>query len=228
MNPLDYLKLQLKLEGKEIINDNLLRQVEVIPDEEVPLLLIAQLADENLVTYFDEASQAELRDELKKQVPNIIFPNIDSLFTLLRSRELSFEIGHYKTYIFPKTYSTFKDEAVICYSKFDLKIKEFGFDGFAEHVYSIEQDGKIISACVSTHENDFCGEAWVYTDPEYRNQGFAQRIVSAWAGSLISAGKIPFYSHKIQNVASANLAKHLELQSVFEEIVIKYKGLLPT
>ena len=53
MKPLDYLRLQLRLEGKEIIGDNLLRQVEVVPDEEMPLFLIAQLADEYLVAYFD-------------------------------------------------------------------------------------------------------------------------------------------------------------------------------
>src|SRR5215510_15429154 len=103
MNPPDYLRLQLRLEGKEIIGDNLLRQVEVVPDEEVPLLLIAQLADENLAAYFDEALPTELR-----------------------------------------------------------------------------------------------------------------KVVSAWAASLISTGKIPFYSHKTQNIASANLAKRLRLHPIFE------------
>jgi hypothetical protein len=44
MNLLDYLRLQLRLEGKEIVSDNLLRQVEIVPDEEMPLFLIAQLA----------------------------------------------------------------------------------------------------------------------------------------------------------------------------------------
>jgi hypothetical protein len=33
LNPLDYLRLQLRLEGKEIIGDHLLKQVEVVPDE---------------------------------------------------------------------------------------------------------------------------------------------------------------------------------------------------
>ena len=32
MNLLDYLHLQLRLEGKEIIRGNLLTQVEVVPD----------------------------------------------------------------------------------------------------------------------------------------------------------------------------------------------------
>jgi predicted GNAT family acetyltransferase len=60
----------------------------------------------------------------------------------------------------------------------------------------------------------------VYTNPEYRKQGFAQKVVNTWAGSLIDAGKVPFYSHKIENAASANLARKLGLRPVFEEISI--------
>ena len=219
MNPLDYLRLQLRLEGKEIVGDNLLRQVEVVPDEEMPLFLIAQLADENLVAYFDEESPTELREALQAQVSNFSCPYIDTLSSFLQSRNISFEVGQYRTYIFPEQYATFKEEAVYRFSKHHPKVQDFGFDGFAEAVYAIERDNKIVSACVSTRENDFCGEAWVYTDPEYRNQGLAQKVVGAWAMSLISAGKVPFYSHKIQNTASANLAKRLSLRPVFEEIV---------
>lgn len=220
MNSLDYLRLQLRLEGKAVFNDNLQRQVEVIPDEEVPLMLIARLADENLVAYFDEALPMEVREELTNQASDINLPNIKPLSTVLQNRNISFEVGHYKTYIFPEQYAAFKDEIVTWYSKHDLKVQDFGFDGSAESIFAIVRDGKIVSACVSTRENSFCGEAWVYTDEDYRRQGFARKVVSAWAASLLIAGKIPFYSHKIQNIASAALAQSLGLQPVFEEIVI--------
>jgi len=225
MNPLDYLRLQLRLEGKEIVNGNLLRQVEIVPDEEVPLMLVAQLANENFVTYFDEDLELELRTELTKQVSKFTFPNVDPLSAFLQSGNITFEVGHYKTYIFPESYASFKDETAKCYSKHDPKVQAFGFDGFAESVYAIELGDKIVSACVSTRENEFCGEAWVYTDPEYRRQGLAQKVVSAWAMSLISAGKVPFYSHKIQNIESANLTKRLGLRPMFEETVFTYTDL---
>jgi predicted GNAT family acetyltransferase len=77
---------------------------------------------------------------------------------------------------------------------------------------------------MSVRENDQCGEAWVYTDPAYRQLGFARQAVCAWAQKMLSAGKVPFYSHKIGNLASANLAKRLELQPVFEEISISHKN----
>jgi predicted GNAT family acetyltransferase len=73
---------------------------------------------------------------------------------------------------------------------------------------------------MSVRENGECGEAWVYTDPQYRQLGFARQAVSAWAQNMIKAGKVPFYSHKVTNSASANLANRLELQLVFEELVI--------
>ena len=60
----------------------------------------------------------------------------------------------------------------------------------------------------------------MYTAEAYRHQGFAQRVVNAWAERLMEQGKTPFYSQKIENLASASLAKKLGLQAVFEEIAI--------
>lgn len=218
----DYLHIQLRLEGKCPVGNGRLRQVESVPDEEMPLMLIAQIADDQILAYYDEALPSELHTEMSKRIQNVTFPTIESLLEFLRSKNISFEVGHYKTYIFPSRFAELLDGNVIRLHKEDLSVQAFGFDGFSEEVYAIECDGRIISACVSARENEFCGEAWVYTDPEFRKQGNAQKVVGAWAKSLISAGKVPFYSHKIQNIASANLANRLGFQPIFEEIVIAY------
>lgn len=220
MNPTDYLHLQLRLEGKSVIGSNLLRQVEEVPGEEMPLLLIAQLADGKSVTYVNEALDPELQEGLVKRVRSVQFPQIGPLLQFLTIENISFETGHYKTYWIPAHAAVFADEEVTCFSREDPKVQAFGFGGFAEWVYGIEQGGKIASACVSARENDFCGEAWVFTDPAYRHHGLAQKVVCTWAKGLISSGKVPFYSHKIKNVASARLAKRLGLQPLFEEMVI--------
>jgi RimJ/RimL family protein N-acetyltransferase len=218
MDPLHYLHLQMRLEGKALVNEKLIRQVEVVPDEEMPWMLLAQLANKELITYYAEAISPDLQNELAENLFEIRFPNVDPLLNVLQSYQLEYEVGHYKTYVFPS--QTPKDMNVICLSKHDPRVKAFGFDGFAENVYAMERDGKLVSACVSMRENDKCGEAWVYTDVQYRNQGFAQKVVDAWAASLIDAGKVPFYSHKISNKVSARLAGKLGLQPVFEEIAI--------
>ena len=218
MEPIRYLHLQLRLEGKVIVEDRLIREVEVVPGEDVPLLLIARLADGKVVAYFDEALSGALQATLAAHIANLDVPAVDPLLEVLREQGVQFEVGHYKTYVFPSI--PVSDRNVQCLSNDDERVKAFGFDGFAGHVYVIEGEGRVVSACVSTREDANCGEGWVFTAPDHRRQGLAEKVVSAWAESLIRAEKVPFYSHKIDNLASANLAKRLGLQPVFEEIVI--------
>lgn len=221
MKPLEYLHLQLRLEGKDVINGNRLRQVEFVPDEEMPLMVIAQLADGQIVTYFDESLPPELRVGLKRRCEKIVFPNVDLLLDFLNHQNIRVDAGHYKTYVFSTPMADVVAD-VKCLSQRDPRVQAFGFGDFAVQVYAIERDEKIVSACVSARENQFGGEAWVYTDENYRRQGFAGHVVTVWAKEMARVGKIPFYSHKIHNTASAHLAMHLGLQSVFEEIVISH------
>jgi RimJ/RimL family protein N-acetyltransferase len=110
------------------------------------------------------------------------------------------------------------DRMVLRYQKQDPRLQAFGFDGLGEHVFGIEHDGQVVSACVSARENELCGEAWVQTAPDHRRQGLAGKVARAWAKSLMDTGKIPFYSHAAGNEPSAGLAKRLGLQFIFEEI----------
>ncbi|HEX5837639.1 MAG TPA: GNAT family N-acetyltransferase [Anaerolineales bacterium] len=220
MNPIDYLHLQLRLEGKSVIGSTLLRQVEEVPGEEMPLLLIAQLSEGKSVAYVDEALNPGLQEELDRRVRSVQFPQIGPLLEFLNTENISFEARHYKTYLFPAHAAVFADEEVVCRSRQDPKVQAFGFGGFADWVYGIERGGKVVSACVSSRENDSCAEAWVFTDPAYRHHGLAQKVVCTWAKGLISSGRVPFYSHKMENNASASLARRLGLPPVFEEIVV--------
>lgn len=221
MRPLDYLHLQLRLEGGEVMDGSRLRQVEIVPGEELPILVIAQLVNAGLVVYYGEGIPSDLQQALSVHVSEIEFPKIDPSIDVLKSRGVEVQIGHYKTYVFPSRPENHGD--VLCLSRHDPPVRAFGFDGFTENVYAIKENGAVISACVSARENTSCGEAWVYTAPEYRGRGLAQKVVRAWAGSLMNAGKVAFYSHRIENSASANLAARLGLQPVFEEIAVSPK-----
>ena len=218
MDPLAYLFLQMGLEGKGFVGEHTIRQVQVVPGEELPLVLLAQLADQKLVAYYSELLSSDLQADVSVCISSIKFPEITPILDVLKSHHIQLDIGHYKTYLFPSQTGTYPE--VTCLSKHDPKIQAFGFDGFAAHVHGIERDSRIVSACVSVREDKNCGEAWVYTDPAYRRQGLAKKVVNTWASSLISAGKVPFYSHKIENDASACLARALQLKPVFEEIAI--------
>ena len=216
MELLAYLHLQMRLEGKGLVHERWMRQVEIVPDEELPLLLSARLANGELVTYYDENLSPDLHRELG--ATDIEFPRLSALREVLKSHHIPFEMGHYKTYIIPSKPA--RESDVLCLTKHDAQVKAFGFDGFANEVYAIAREGNLVAACVSTRENEACGEAWIYTMPAYRKQGLAQKAVRAWARSLLEAGKVPFYSHQIENAASASLAKKLGLLPVFEEIAI--------
>lgn len=216
MEPLSYLHLQMRLEGKEVIDHCFIRQVEQVPNEELPLMLMARFINCEQVAYFDESISPDLHQELSSGTT--VFPNIDRLLAVLKSHHIPFEMGHYKTYVFAS--QPIQESEVLCLPQQDARVKAFGFNGFASKVYAVERDGVLASACVSTLENAACGEGWVYTAPEYRKQGLAQKAVRGWATDLMYAGKVPFYSHKIENVASANLAKKLGLLPVYEEISI--------
>lgn len=222
MDPIDYLHLQLRLEGKSVVDGNLLHQVEVIPDEEMPLVVIASLASSEVVLYCDEMLLPETRGEIISEIRLLSFPNIEPIINVLQAQNFIVEVGHYKTYTFPGDYKDVKTGEVKLYPKSDIKIQAFGFDGFTKQVHAIERDGRIVSACVSAKENDHCGEAWVFTDENYRHQGLARKVVSIWARDLLYAGNFPFYSHKITNLGSEKLAKRLGLEPVFEEITISH------
>ena len=73
MEPLAYLHLQMRLEGKMLVRERFMRQVEAVPDENMPLLLIAQLANEQLVTYYDEAIPPDFQKAVTEIIPAIEF-----------------------------------------------------------------------------------------------------------------------------------------------------------
>ena len=79
-------------------------------------------------------------------------------------------------------------------------------------VFGVIRDDRVVSACSSSRENDTSAEAWVWTEPEYRGRDYAQQSVAAWARDLQERGKVPFYSHHIDNDASRSVARKLKLK----------------
>jgi hypothetical protein len=79
MNPLDSLHLQLRLEGFEIVAGNRIRQVEAVPGEERPLMLLAQLADGQFAAYFDEFLKPGLYLELMERLHSNQFPKFEEI-----------------------------------------------------------------------------------------------------------------------------------------------------
>jgi predicted GNAT family acetyltransferase len=85
-------------------------------------------------------------------------------------------------------------------------------------VFAIVEDGRIVSSCLSARENDSAGEAWVRTLPAHRRRGYAREVTAAWGADLARQGKIAFYSHRVDNPASAAVARSLGLDAFTHDI----------
>jgi GNAT acetyltransferase len=220
MEPIDYLHLQMELEGKGLSQDGLITRLS--PDsDDFPLVLLAQTSDRQTVAYFSDTLPFKLRRALAICTSKREFPSIEVLLEPIRSYGIQPKVGHYKTYVFPDQYATLESKIVKCLPKGDPKVEGFGFSGFADTVYAIEEGEKVLSACVSVRQNSECAEAWVFTSPDHGRKGLAQRVVGAWARGMLDESILPFYSHEIDNIASAKLANRLGLIPVFEEIGIE-------
>ena len=218
MKPIDYLLYQMELEGIKRVADDTIRQMAVNGDE-FPLVLCAHTADNERLVCFDEVLPREVRalmpmDDLKAF-------KTEGAGEVFEKHGIHVKASQFKTYIFPDGFPEAEIGEAKCFSQDDPKISAFGFSGLADKVFAIEQDGEILSACVSSSQNNTCAEAWVFTHPEQRQKGLAQKVVKAWATDLQVGGMIPFYSHTVENHASANLAKKLNLIHVFDEMVIE-------
>lgn len=96
---------------------------------------------------------------------------------------------------------------------FDAEVAGYGWT-----VYAVVRDGRVVSACVSSREDERAGEAWVQTLPDARGHGYARQATAAWAQALLDTGKVPFYSFSDDNVASAGVARSLGMRVYLRDV----------
>ena len=77
-------------------------------------------------------------------------------------------------------------------------------------------DERIVAGCHAQKINDVAAEAWV--QPEPSNGKEARQVTLAWASTMQRSGKIPFFSHHVDDEGAANLALGLGLPLVVEEV----------
>jgi len=67
-------------------------------------------------------------------------------------------------------------------------------------------EGRAVSLCCTACSTEHAHEAGVETHPRFRRQGFAARVVPAWATFVRGEGAVPLYSTSWENGASRALA----------------------
>jgi hypothetical protein len=216
MNPYSALQMQMRLEGLAVGADGLLA---LLPGaaEECPLVL---LMTGETVRYLHHALPPNTRADLDQWSKTASFAERHAVLDILANQGLAVTQGHFKTYCVPVAALPAGTPAVECCAGDDARIVAFGFGSFADRVYAVSVDGQVVSACVSVRENDQCAEAWVATAPAYQQRGYAHLVVGAWARDIAGQGKVPLYSHRLENVASAALAQRVGCIPLFEEVTI--------
>lgn len=218
MKPIEYLLRQMELEGIQRVSNDLITRITPNTDD-FPLILLASTSDKEILLCFDELISEEIRNKLSKD--DLLAFKTESALEVFEKAGIRAKANHFKTYIFPDNFEPKNITTVKCFSQDDPRIIAFGFNGLADTVFAIENEGVIVSACVSSRQNSTSAEAWVFTHSNHRRKGLAQQVVMAWARSMKKEGLTLFYSHNIENVNSALLAKRMKLIEVFEETVIE-------
>jgi len=82
--------------------------------------------------------------------------------------------------------------------------------------WTVVVDGQEVSWAQSARQNEKAAELGVETLEEYRRRGFGRQVAAAWASSMLKEGRIAFYSHTLDNIASEQLALSLGVEVQFE------------
>lgn len=136
-----------------------------------------------------------LREHLKLLRETTVFNEIAQIQQTLGEHKPCNTIFRGKTYIFPK-------EALnLAYDD-----SEIVYDG---STCQIIQNNEIVAFCASVREDGAAAEAWVYTHDAHRGKNYGQIVALAWARRVAQKGKIPFYTHSIDNLSSQKLVEKL-------------------
>lgn len=78
-----------------------------------------------------------------------------------------------------------------------------------EGCFLVRFDDLAVAWAWSERENDHAAEVAVETLPDFRRRGYARQVTAAWAIHVLRQGKVAFFSHHRDNLASRALAHSL-------------------
>jgi ribosomal protein S18 acetylase RimI-like enzyme len=210
----DLIQLQLELECKRIIEDNILVRLPCPHPDGIPRFLVLQYG-QSYTAYFSQDVSLSMREQFATLSLEQAFSDHQRVQALLSTDTPCKHFWQGKSYIFPSTLTAdlYPDAVQLDDAQHLHLLQSY------EHwksvgnktVYGIIVDGHIVASCGSVRENDKCAEAWVITEPAFRGRGYARQVTAAWAHHLQQRGKMPFYSHALNNLASQAVARSLGL-----------------
>ena len=204
MNALELLRLHMEL---ECITVNAAGDMTALPcpdPDDIHRLYIARHAAGYSLYFRDDVPDA-LRTLLNQLPVETLFSDhtrIKAIFADFGAPCPGMHVG--RSYVYPTQFTRIRDRAIELLPENDL--------------CRLAINGNFASACSSSRRNPHAAEAYVYTDERYRRQGYGKRVVRAWAQRVRRSGRVPFYSHLIDNTASQRVAESLGFEWYIDDV----------
>jgi hypothetical protein len=191
MRQIDLIHLQISLEYQLDLNGWLVP----FPDSTEQSFYIVYHYSQGYVPYFNHLLPSKARLELLKLGPKAAFNQPAEVIKLISEYHQPCEGG---------------DEAFRSgYISSMPLLDELPMFTWEREAWVIKINRRVVSKAISIRENADCAEAYVETHPDFRNKGYGRQTVTAWARDILNSGRVPFYSYRLSNTASASLASRI-------------------
>jgi len=195
------LALQLELECIAIDSERRLRRIPCANPDDIPRLLV--IGDGTRCwSYLRADLPSDLRHALDRVAAEQAFRDPSTVVPILGGDP-------------PRPFLTYTTRAPLAADQYPAAVRLPELNEIGRAVFGILIDDRLVSACASVRENDHCAEAWVWTEPDVQRRGYARQVTAAWIHDLQQQGKVPLYSHALENHASAGVARSLGLHHMF-------------
>lgn len=219
METLDLLRLHLALEGKGIDDDGQLVRIPCPDPDTFTRVYVARHTGGDTIL-FRTGLPSFVRERLLGLALTDFFDFPERVVAILAEDGPCNETHIGKSYVFPERIGPADYPDVVRLSQLDpalVRHYEEELDSIQHEIFGILVDGQIVSTCQSSREDERAGEAWVRTLEAYRQRGYARQVTAAWGHWLQQQGKVPFYSHRSDNLASWAVAQSLGLIQYIED-----------
>lgn len=219
MNPKALFKAQAALEGLRFNDDGYLERWKDMPGESGPpaRVVVADYGHEQCV-YFGNGIDRRAEELICSLPAHTLLKGDRRVFDILNRQKEVEGYAEYWTYTVSEAGIIPPSPMIQRLSSRNELLRGFsaGFFGISyEDIFAAIVEGIVVSAATSSREDEALAEAWVFTLPEHRRQGYAVQATAAWLRSMTNRGLTPFYSHVKDNVSSRRLAESLQLHLCF-------------